>query len=91
MGKAYCDCMKKNGAPKDYLYSRVICDGKLIQKSRLYRIEHVELQSDKLHFKIQQNTLDSITIFNRGFYDYVTKNCCQLEINCNKDTTKKSN
>jgi hypothetical protein len=90
VAKEYCDCMKANGAQKNYAYGRVICDGELIQKSRMYKLDKVDLTYYELHFKVPENVRDSVRIFDKAFDKYVTEHCCEVEINCNKDTAGKN-
>ena len=87
--REYCDCMKRNGASKDYLYALTVCDGELVQKYRLYRLKRIDIRYYKTNRKLSVKTIDSIGAFSNAMDAYTHEHCCDMALNCAYDTLKK--
>lgn len=71
----YCQCLKKHNALKDYATALVICEGKMVEKYRYYRISIVDLKFDWMYDKLSKATIDSTKEFMNKFDLYKNKNC----------------
>jgi len=81
---AFCDCLKKNGAPKQAVYARAVCDGEFIQRNRLYKLYRIDIRYGL--GKLSNSTLDSVWSFMKVFSDYTKEHCCDVVLECNGDT-----
>jgi hypothetical protein len=88
VGAAYCECMKEHGAPANYEYATMVCDGEFVKKSRLYRLYRIEWKYDWLQKKMPVATKDSAELFAKQFEQYTHSHCCDIVNNCKEPTVK---
>jgi hypothetical protein len=85
--KDFCNCMKENGSPEQYLLASKVCDGELIKKNRFYKLFYVDMANRDLDQKVSKTTRDSVQQFMGDFMDYLNKNCCKETLRCPIDST----
>ena len=78
----YCDCMKQNKAPKDFLNALKVCDSEFTQKNRLFRLYKTHLRYLETAQKISYKTKDSVFKFMRVVDSCTRDNCCESTANC---------
>ena len=84
--KAYCDCLRKNGAPQQQFYATAVCDGDFVQKYRLFRINRIEI---RIKEAIPKATLDSAVAYKNAFNKYIIQHCCEVILECAIDSGKR--
>lgn len=89
VARNFCECMKKNNAPKDYLYALTVCDGRFVKESRFYRIYRVDIRFGEPDRKVSRASEDSAYQFIKVFHEYTEKKCCDLTLECADDSVKK--
>ena len=83
--KQYCNCLEKKHSKEDFFSARVMCDSELLNQNKFFRIWYIETYYGRYTFFLPQGLRDSVVTFNREFYKYLRKNCCNLAIEgCNK-------
>lgn len=80
--EVYCNCMKKNGAPKAYESAFNICDLKLKDENRYYRLFNKDYKNRSEYIKYSEQTRDSIRRFANLFILYTDSFCCKENLRC---------
>ncbi len=86
--KEYCACMKENGAPSQYIYASKICNARLVEKNRYYRLFAIDLGNKRLYENLSKETVDSAKRFALNFADEIHAECCYELLQCTKDSIK---
>lgn len=78
----YCECMRENNAPQNYVNASWYCNAVLITKYRMYRLDKIDIPYEKYGTPISRLTKDSVSKFYNDFFDLVRQNCCREVMNC---------
>lgn len=82
VAERYCDCMRSNGALKDFDNASLKCDDKFIAQNRYYKLWAIDMRVRELNKKISNETRDSVKLFMGTFIDYTNTHCCGETLGC---------
>jgi hypothetical protein len=79
--KEFCDCMKKNGSPKNYNRARKICESEMICKYPELKTYFIDIYL-KDYGETPKNIVKDATDFAFIFLVNVNQNCCYEVRDC---------